>query len=346
MKQATYAKIGTFALAAILLAAAAATLMGKGLSRSREVLFETYIEETTQGVSEGSALKYRGIPVGSVKSISFARTTYGRDDVKPGAAEADVERASRYARIVLSVDATDIPDSDEFVKFVEKQIANGLRAHMKSQGITGLVYVDLDYEDPSRPTLPVPWEPEYPYIPTAPSLAKTLTDVVQNVAQEIHGLSDLKTGVSNVIVRLSTLIDNGNATLVSADASLVSANATLGALPGLIAGASNLVSEATAFLRDAQDDMAYLPGILSGTSNLVYDASAFLESVKGDVAGVAASSTNFLSGAGDTVAGLRTPLESTLDDLSRASRNLADILDAIRDDPGRLFQKPAKENMP
>lgn len=346
MRKSSYVKIGAFVCAAVLLTVAAVVLMGSGPMHKRELLFETFVEETVQGVSEGSALKYRGIPVGSVKSISIAMTAYERDDIRPDASEDDLERANRYARIVFAVDATDIPDSDEFGKFVEKQIANGLRAHMKSQGITGLVYVDLDYEDPSRPTLPVPWKTKYTYIPTAPSLAKTLTDVVQNIAQEIHGLSELKTGVSNVIVRLSTLIDNGNATLVSADASLVSANATLGALPGLIAGASNLVSEATAFLRDAQDDMAYLPGILSGTSNLVSDASAFLDSVKGDVAGVAASSTNFLAGADATVAGLRTPLENTLDDLSRASRNLADILDAIRDDPGRLFRKPAEENMP
>ena len=113
-----------------------------------------------------------------------------------------------------------------------------------------------------------------------------------------------------------------------------------------MAAASNAVASADAFLRAAKDDAAPLPGLLSETSNLVVSASAFLDSVKGDVADVVASSTNFLAGADDTVAGLRTPLESTLDDLSRASRNLADILDAIRDDPGRLFQKPAEETMP
>ncbi len=346
MRKSSYVKIGAFVCAAILLVVLAVILMGSGSMRKRELLMETYVEETVQGVSEGSAVKYRGIPVGTVKSVSFAGADYKQEDALPDAPEADLQRAIRYARVVFALDTTDLPDEGAFVEYLDKQIDGGLRAHMKSQGITGLVYIDLDFEDPGKPTLPVPWKPKHLYIPTAPSLTKTLTDVVQNVAQEIHGLSDLKTGVSNVIVRLSTLIDNGNATLVSADASLVSANATLGALPGLIAGASNLVSEATAFLRDAQDDMAYLPGILSGTSNLVYDASAFLDSVKGDVADVAASSTNFLAGADITVAGLRTPLESTLDDLSRASRNLADILDAIRDDPGRLFKKPAEENMP
>ena len=332
MRKSSYVKIGAFVCAAILLAVVAVVLMGSGPMRKRELLFETFVEETVQGVSEGSALKYRGIPVGSVKSISFATYDYTDEDVRPDASAEDVDRASRYARIVLAVNTTDMPDSEAFQRFVEEETAKGLRAHMKSQGITGLVYVDLDYEDPDRPTLPVPWNPKHPYIPMAPSLSKTLTDVVQGVSQEIRGFADVRANVTNLAVRIAALVDN--------------ANAVLGGVPALVAAASNAVASADAFLRAAKDDAAPLPGLLSETSNLVVSASAFLDSVKGDVAGMAASSTNFLAGADATVAGLRTPLESTLDDLSRASRNLADILDAIRDDPGRLFQKPTEENMP
>ena len=350
MRKSSYVKIGAFVCAAVLLAVVAVVLMGSGPMRKRELLFETYVEETVQGVSEGSALKYRGIPVGSVKSISFATYDYTAEDVRPDASAEDVDRASRYARIVLAVDTTDMPDPEEFQRFVERETAKGLRAHMKSQGITGLVYVDCDYEDPGSPTLPVPWNPKHPYIPMAPSLSKTLTDAVQGVAQEIRGFADVRANVTNLAVRIASLVDN--------------ANAVLDGVPALVAAASNAVASADAFLRAAKDDAAPLPGLLSETSNLVVSASAFLDSVKGDVAGVAASSTNFLdsvkgdvagvaasstnflAGADDTVAGLRTPLKSTLDDLSRASRNLADILDAIRDDPGRLFKKPAEENMP
>ena len=332
MRKSSYVKIGAFVCAAVLLAVVAVVLMGSGPMRKRELLFETYVEETVQGVSEGSALKYRGIPGGSVKSISFATYDYTDEDVRPDASAEDVDRASRYARIVLAVDTTDMPDPEEFQRFLERETAKGLRAHMKSQGITGLVYVDCDYEDPGSPTLPVPWNPKHPYIPMAPSLSKTLTDAVQGVAQEIRGFADVRANVTNLAVRIAALVDN--------------ANAVLGGVPALVAAASNAVASADAFLRAAKDDAAPLPGLLSETSNLVVSASAFLDSVKGDVAGVAASSTNFLAGADATVAGLRTPLESTLDDLSRASRNLADILDAIRDDPGRLFRKPAEENMP
>ena len=343
MRKSSYAKIGAFVCAALVLAVAAILLMGGGAMRKKEILFETYVEETVQGVSEGSAVKYRGMPVGSVKSISFAMDAYGTEDLRPGADEAEVKRASRYARVVFAIDADDVSDPVAVGRMIEELVGDGLRAHMKGQGITGLVYVDLDFEDPSRPTLPVPWTPKHCYIPTAPSLTKTLTDVVQNVAQEIHGLSDFKAGVSNILTRLSTLIDNGNATLVSADASLISANATLSSLPALIASASNAVEEATAFLRSAKDDVDRLPGLIAGTSNLVADASAFLADVRGDIGAAVASSTNLLSGADAAITGLRAPLQNTLEDLSLAAKNLADTLETVRDDPGRLFRRPAEE---
>ena len=210
MRKSSYVKIGAFVCAAVLLAVVAVVLMGSGPMHKRELLFETFVEETVQGVSEGSALKYRGIPVGSVKSISFATYDYTDEDVRPDASAEDVDRASRYARIVLAVNTTDMPDPEEFQRFVERETAKGLRAHMKSQGITGLVYVDCDYEDPGSPTLPVPWNPKHPYIPMAPSLSKTLTDAVQGVAQEIRGFADVRANVTNLAVRIAALVDNGD----------------------------------------------------------------------------------------------------------------------------------------
>lgn len=346
MRKSAYAKIGAFVCVATVLAAVAAVLMGAGSVNKKEVLFETYVEETVQGVSEGSAVKFRGIPVGTVKSVTFAMAKYGADSVRPGFNEAYNHRASRYARVIFAIDTTEIPHPETFSQLIQNQVDRGLRAHMKSQGITGLVYVDLDFEDPAKPTLPVPWEPEHHYIPSAPSLTKTLTDVVQNVAHEIHGLSDLRTEVSNLASRISLLIDNANKTLVSADATLLSANETLSGLPAIVAGASNAVADASAFLVAAKGGVAPLPSLMGGASNLVAEACRFLASVQDDVKEITVSSTNFLSGADATVSSPRAPLRNTLEDLSRTAKNLADMLDSIRDDPSRLFRRPAEENMP
>ena len=140
MKHSTYTAIGVFALASVLLAFVAVALMGGKKASKREVLFETYIEETVQGISEGSAVRYRGIPIGNVKSVSFAMARYKVPDESP-----DSRRATRYARVVFSIDVTDVPEHEKFVTLVERQVADGMRVHVKTQGITGLSYIDLAF---------------------------------------------------------------------------------------------------------------------------------------------------------------------------------------------------------
>ncbi|MBR1609158.1 MAG: MCE family protein, partial [Kiritimatiellae bacterium] len=239
MKQATYAKIGAFALASLALAVAAFTLVGGGASGGKEDLFETYIEETVQGVSEGSAVKYRGIPVGSVKSVSFARARY-EEELAPGASREDVRRALRYSRVVFGIRTDKMPRPEKFEAVMASQVAEGLRAHVKSQGITGLAYIDLDFEDSPR-DIPVPWTPEYAYVPTAPSLVKTLTDVMQTLSQEIGAFSQVKESVTNLAARTSALAD-------AADGALESVRLGLAGVPDALTSATNAVGEADSLL--------------------------------------------------------------------------------------------------
>jgi len=201
MKKSTYTKIGAFSLATLVLAAAAVFYIGKKGSGGEELLFETYIEETVQGISEGSQVKYRGIPVGTVKSVSFALERYTTEGDSP-----EERRAMRYARIVFTIAVDDPERKKMFANLLREQVEDGLRAHTKTKGLTGLAYLDLDYEPPGRPELPVPWEPEHPYIPIAPSLVKTLTEVVQNVAQEIHSVSEVKVPLTNLLAETTALV--------------------------------------------------------------------------------------------------------------------------------------------
>ena len=210
MKHSTYTAIGVFALASVLLAFVAVALMGGKKASRREVLFETYIEETVQGISEGSAVRYRGIPIGSIKSVSFAMARYKVPDDSP-----DSRRATRYARVVFSIDVTDVPEPEKFATLVERQVADGMRVHVKTQGITGLSYIDLDFDKSPAAAIPVPWTPEYHYIPTAPSLVKTLADVFQGLSQEIHSFSQIKDAVSNLTARTTATLGLLSGSLLS-----------------------------------------------------------------------------------------------------------------------------------
>lgn len=177
--KANYVKIGMFVSLAVLLTVAAAIILGAGSFTENEVLMETYIEDSVQGLDVGGAVKFRGIPIGKIKEVTFVHPTYTAPDTPEG------RRAMRYARIVFSVDS-DRMCRKQCQGFVG-QVDDGLRVFRKNLGITGMVYLDLDFLEPhaDRTTLPVPWTPEHLYIPAARSLVKAVTDIIQNLTDQL-----------------------------------------------------------------------------------------------------------------------------------------------------------------
>lgn len=334
MRKSSYAKIGAFVCAALLLAVAAAILMGAPAHRNKALLFETYLEETVQGVSEGADVKFRGIPIGSVRSVSFAIAKYRPDRTSP-----DYARASRYARIVFAIDADKVPNADHFSDIIDELISLGLRAHLKSQGITGLVYIDLNFDEPGGGQLPVPWEPEYKYIPAAPSLVKTLTDVMQGVVQEIHGLAEKGGEITNVAVRIGHLLDNADKALLSVDAAFTP-------LPGVLAGVSNMVAEATSLVREARTDAADLPALIAGATNLVGEASAFLASAKSGAEALAQSSSNLIAEADATLRDIRIPVQDFAAEASRVAKEVSETIQSVKNNSGRFLNPSSKEDAP
>lgn len=308
MKSSIYTAIGAFVLAALALAAVGVVLMGRRSSGEAEMLFETYLEETVQGVSEGSAVKYRGIPVGTVRDVEFAMMRYR--DAAPDS--PDKRRANRYARIVFTVNALGFDDTDRFIEMIRDHIRHGLHVHVKAQGITGLSYLDLDFADTAGKDLPVPWEPEYIYVPSAPSLVKTLTDVAQGIAQEIRGFADTKTAIETFLAEATALAamlrEDGAATLASA--------------------------------RDLMDTLR-----ADGSSALT-NATALAAMLREDGAPLLQSATAALDDARAALAAISGPLAETTDNLSRASGEIAGLAEELRAEPSRLLRQPERDTLP
>ncbi|HMO65548.1 MAG TPA: MlaD family protein, partial [Verrucomicrobiota bacterium] len=69
-----YFKLGVFLLAAAALLVGALLFLGAGRMFRPQVMFETYFNESVQGLELGSAVKFRGVNVGSVRRIAFTGT--------------------------------------------------------------------------------------------------------------------------------------------------------------------------------------------------------------------------------------------------------------------------------
>ena len=336
MKQSTYTKIGAFALAALLLGIAAVAFMGSKKTARKEVLFETYIEETVQGISAGSAVRYRGIPVGTVKSVSFAMARYKVPDDSP-----ESRRATRYARVVFAVDVTDVPEPEKFSTMIDRQVADGMRVHVKTQGITGLSYIDLDFEKSPPAAIPVPWTPEYNYIPTAPSLVKTLTDVFQGLSQEIHSFSQVKDAVTNLAARTTVLANTAGEAVQKLENGLDD-------MPALVAAATNAVADVDALVRSFAPTADGLPALVAAATNAVADADALVKSFAPAADGLpalVAGATGLVGRAGVGLSALSPPLREAVGNLARAAEEIARRAEELRADPAKLFRGEEKETL-
>ena len=164
--------------------------------------FETYLEESAQGLSQGATVRFRGVPVGKVESLSFAWSRYHVPKTDEGM------RQGRYTRIVFTIRREFLPDDGDDVESLSRFVSHGLRVFVRNQGITGLRYLDLDMAGPNAAArdLPVSWKPEYSYIPAAPSLGKTFQSLLESVGSQLSGV-DFRASLDH----LASLVSNADA---------------------------------------------------------------------------------------------------------------------------------------
>ena len=162
--QANNFKLGLFVIGAIVALVLLLLIVGSGRWFQSKTIVETYFNESVQGLDIGSKVKYRGVSVGEVTRIGFTYNKY-QQDKPPG------ERL-RYVLVELTIlgrlIGTKAGGEITRPETVHMEIERGLRIRLAPQGITGTNYLEIDYVDPkSNPELPISWEPDHVYIPSA-----------------------------------------------------------------------------------------------------------------------------------------------------------------------------------
>jgi phospholipid/cholesterol/gamma-HCH transport system substrate-binding protein len=132
-RDARYAAVAVFALATI--AAAFAFVWwysGKGDRRSYE-RYEIYFEGSVSGLAQGSPVRYLGVDVGRVRSLTVDRRDPGR------------------VKVVAEVDS-------------EAPLSGATRARLGLLGLTGLLYIDLQLDPEADPGHALEQGVDYPVI--------------------------------------------------------------------------------------------------------------------------------------------------------------------------------------
>jgi paraquat-inducible protein B len=288
-------KIGILSVVIIVGALVMALVFGFGFGTQQSVLYRTYFDESVAGLDVGAPVKYRGISIGSVDRVHV-----GPD--------------GRLVEVRMKVDAKN-------AWMLPKNTAadNGLRAHVKAPGISGVKLIDLEYLDPAtHPPLHLPFPTPENYVPGAPSfgLEETLTMVTDALRGTLHRVDGLLDDIDTheVPAKIATAVANVDHAATDLRSTIRNVN-------------QERIPARTA------DTITRLDVAIGGMQRILERVNA-----KGGVLAGAEQATRSIDALGARTAGATEGLDRTLRDLGDAARAIRSLADALERDPDMLLK--------
>ncbi len=179
--------VGLFVFIGIALAILVTIWLGMSRFLEKGQYYVTYFDESVQGLDIDAPVKYRGVFVGRVESIGVAPD-------------------SKLIKVILNIEPG-------------KKLDPNIVAQLKSVGITGSMFVELDQKKAGQPdqSPPLDFPSEYPIIASKPSEISGLFGGINRVLDKIDVL-DLE-GISH---RIKATLDNINQTVDDAEIERIS----------------------------------------------------------------------------------------------------------------------------
>jgi len=326
-------KIGLFVLIGIFLLLGGLFFFGASRLFKGSITMETYVAGDLGGLKTGTQVTLRGVPVGEVTGINFSWNVY--HVAQP-----------RYVVIEFAVhnNVSPAPPGRGFARAMEKEVREGLRARIKSQGLAGAEVLALEYvENPAQyPPLPFTWKPHHIYIPSAPG---QFSEIISSVDATLRHVREVD------FARMSKGIDASLAAVDSVLNQVKNAN-----IPTMSSNINDLVLE----LR-GQVERANIPTMSSNINDLVLELrglSGRLQQFVGrplapdegnTLQGLLANANGVLTQLKTAISRLNTmegnldtaSLNQIIENIQRASASLEQVAHNLKEYPsGVLFGKP------
>ena len=294
--------IGFFVITGVLICAAIIIWIGAASVFMKGSLYSVYFDESVQGLQVDSAIKYRGVDIGKVQSI-------------------DVAPDYRLIEVVMKIE-------------LEGDLQNQTIATLKTTGITGIVFIELDRiktgELINSPK--ITFKSKYPVIPSRRSgISRFLADtdiIMQNVKSiDFKGISDQLKNTAQAIENFTESKKIGN---IMTNLESTSAN-----LNQAIVKINKTISEGK-----VDKTLNEAMGVLSDGRQLIGQAKKEIESLN---LKEKSSRTNILLEDIDKkTRAITNELQDTSEHLRATSENLEKLSDNLTRNPSDLiFSKPA-----
>jgi len=286
-----------------------------GMSRFLEKgrFYATYFDESVQGLDVDSPVKYRGVFTGRVESISVAPD-------------------SKLIKIILKIDS-------------DQKLDQNIVAQLKSVGITGSMFVELDQKKEGQPDQSphLSFPSEYPIIASKPSEISGLMGGINELLNQIKSLD-----LDEIVGKIKTTLDNINQTVDDANVQRISKKieSSIESMERILAdhrwnkiltSADSAGDSLNNLLDKADRTLVRVQGIITGKEQTIKTAiDDFSQAVK--------NANLFLNKGSSLVSGTDASISELMDhlliaaqNLEKASENLNQLMELLSDHPSQLL---------
>jgi phospholipid/cholesterol/gamma-HCH transport system substrate-binding protein len=300
-REANYAAVGAFVLIVALVGALFIYWYSDSRDHKSFRRYEIYFDGSVSGLERGAAVRYLGVGVGRVQQLHIDPRDAGR------------------VQVIVDIDSS-TPISDKTL------------AELQLQGVTGLLYIDLQQISPNLPVPPLVPGIEYPVIRSA----RSRFDVF------LARLPDVLASAGEVVDRAARALSDQNITAISH--ALANIDKASEGLPGTLRDVNELVTQ----LRAATTDLA---ASAHGARQIVDQAGpevvASVQRVHVVADNLANATDQIQKLIGDNRQDLRSFTRDGLPELERllregraAAQELRELSASLKENPSQLLYQP------
>lgn len=322
--------VGLFLIIGLAIAIVGIIWLGMSNYLEKGQYIVVYFDESVQGLDRDSPVKYRGVSIGRVHRIGVAPD-------------------ENLIEVVLKIES-DLQPQRPTVDIV---------AQLKSVGITGLMFVELERSRPEENLFypPLTFEPPYPVFPTRPSEISRIFQGIQDVFDTIRVLD-----TQSISQQLIQVLQSINHTLDEAQlAALVDdARSTVQTIQKLIQGEkihrmmasieqgadsfNKMSTNADDGISEIRQTVSHLDGVLAHSGEDIAQITSDLKVSAQQVKRTMETATALLENTDHQMDALQRQVVVTLNRIERASDTLNRFLDRVAAEPSQLiFSGPPAE---
>ncbi len=335
-KKASPTVIGFFTLVGLIIAGAAAVLFGAGKYFENTYPILLYFDKSANGLQVGSDVRFGGVRIGSVSSITVLVDPEENRKIIP----VIVELGEKNLRAISSDTGGGIDFSSR--EGVEEAVRDGLRAGMKQQSlVTGQLYIEFDILPKAEAFIYQPREEsKYPVVPT---VSTQMDELVAGIAAGLEKFNELDLDavmvelrdVLNATKEQITALDvakiNDNFIAITEDVRVISEDVRAITSDDALAGAVDNLNKALVSI----DELATQANV--GLEPLLADLKVIMKRTESSLESVEAA-TRDMSEVSNPRAPAVMQLQNVLRETQRASQALQELSNDLKRNPNTLLR--------